>query len=98
MKGRRWANGPRNPYARGDGPGALDGERVMVDKRKVAMANDPKQGEEWVMECTLRYESTERLGDGEVTRRLEWSGFGTSEVVEAMLELFRREVDGCNAR
>lgn len=77
----------------------------MVDKRKfvmanepIIMANEPKQDEERAMECTLRYERTERLGDGEVTRKLEWSGFATGKVVEAMLELFRREVDGCTAR
>lgn len=65
----------------------------MVDKRNVFLGNEPKQGEELVMECTLRYERTERLGDGEVTRELEWIGFATSNVVDAMLELFRKEVD-----
>lgn len=70
----------------------------MVDKHNVVMANDPKPYDEWVMECTLRSERTEKLGGGEVTRKLEWSGFATGKVVEAMLELFRREVDGCTAR
>lgn len=55
----------------------------------VAHANVPRDGEKWVMECTLE---VERI-DGEHSERVSFTGFAIPEVVNAFLDVARKVVD-----
>lgn len=57
-----------------------------MNEEKIAHINEPKDGEHWVMECTLEVQSIL----GEASQRVKFSGFATSEVVESFLDIARK--------
>ena len=58
----------------------------MEPKRvKIGAQNEPKRGEEWVMECEI----TVSNGD----RHMAFKGFATKEVVDAMLGIMKELVE-----
>ena len=61
----------------------------MTDRVQVACKNVPKDGEKWVMECTIEIERTV----GDESKRVSFSGFAVSEVVEAFLDIARKVVE-----
>lgn len=63
----------------------------MSDK-KIANVNIPKDGESWVMECTLEVSRHEVLGGSEKTTSCKWSGFASLEVVSTMLRMIQEMV------
>lgn len=52
---------------------------------KIADQNEPKRGEEWVMECEI----TVSNGD----RYMTFKGFATKDVVDAMLQIMKEMVE-----
>ncbi len=56
-----------------------------VEVPNLIMENLPPDEERWVMECTLAVERTESLGESYKSTRVDWSGFASHEVLDAML-------------
>lgn len=51
--------------------------------------NWPKDGEWYVMECTLKSTRTEKADGLETTRTAEFDGYATAEVVNTALAMMR---------
>ena len=56
---------------------------------EIVNRNCPKDGEWYVMECTVKATRTEKLGGGETTRTTEFDGYATAEVVNTALAMMR---------
>lgn len=54
----------------------------------IANVNVPRDGEKWVMECTLEVECKA----GQYSERVSFSGFAIDEVVGAFLDIARKVV------
>lgn len=63
------------------------------NKVKIANTNEPKNGEEWAMECELTASSQEIAGSLNSTRRMAFKGFATKEVIDAMLSIMKEMVE-----
>lgn len=56
------------------------------------MENHAPSCELYAMECTLDVSRRERLGESEIVKTCNWSGFASLEAVKAMLEMMREVV------
>ena len=58
----------------------------------IIMENHAPSCELYAMECTLEVSRRERLGESEIVKTCNWSGFASLEAVTEMLKMMREVV------
>lgn len=69
-----------------------DGEGMTAEKQEppeIVNSNRPKDGDWYVMECTVKAARIEKSGGCEMTRTAEFYGYATAEVVNTALAMMR---------
>ena len=63
------------------------------DRPEFLMQNVPSKDERWVMECSIKVEKVETLGDARTERTAEFKGYAVKDVVGEMLDLLKEVVE-----
>lgn len=62
------------------------------DRPDFLMQNVASKDERWVMECSIRVEKDETLGNARTQRTAEFNGYAVKEVVGEMLDLLKEVI------
>ena len=62
------------------------------DRPDVLMQNVASKDERWIMECSIKVEKVEILGNARTERTAEFNGYAVKDVVGEMLDLLKEVV------